>query len=616
MKLFCTNCGHEITADKTFCDNCGTSVKDEAVAKSPGTSRLSDAKVNPCGEPRSGRNRRPFLIAGAATVAIAIAGAWWGGIRVPYLSEGDGGGRSGTTPTVAQPARPSEKAIVGQPSAPDATGTTAPEITKSPLFAGAGKIDSFEGEVRITSKSGERAAEAGLDLKEGDAIRTGANAWVLLEMNDGATITVRPGTQTRIETYHYAPDGAASENRSAISIVKGALRVITGMIGQTNRQGYSISTPTATIGIRGTDHEPSYYPPGDADLAGQSPGTYDKVNAGETVIRNPQGEVAVQPGRSAFVQHNPGVAPQLLTREPTFYLRHAKFDKPVATRRTEIHHRIERERQLRPKPPAAMPEKKARQEASKEHEKKRANEKDTKPPSKAGDAQPKTPQQLQQERPKDPEQKRASEKDTKPQSKASDAQPKTPQQLQQERLKEQKQKPADEKDSKLQLKAGEEPPKTPQQLRQERLKELEQKRTSEKDAKLQSKAGDAQPKTPRQLQQGRLKEQKQKPADEKDSKLQPKADEEPPKTSQQLRQERLKELEQKRASAKDARLPPKTVKEQEQKDASEKDVKPQPKTSSTPPKTPQQLQQERLKEMERRRAQQEREAAEAKAREK
>jgi hypothetical protein len=484
MKLFCTNCGYEITADTTFCDNCGTSVKDGAVAESPSTSQSSDTKVNPYAEPQSGRSRRPFLIAGTAivAVAIAIAGALWGGIRVPYLSEGDDGGRSGTTPTpdkVAQPARPSETAIVGQPGAPDAAGTTAPESTKSPLFAGAGKIDSFEGEVRISSKSGERAAEAGLDLKEGYTIRTGANAWALLEMNDGATITVRPGTQTRIETYRYAPDGAASENRSTIALVKGALRVITGMIGQTNRQGYSISTPTATIGIRGTDHEPSYYPPGDADLAGQPPGTYDKVNAGETVIRNPQGEVAVQPGRSAFVHHKPGVAPQLLTREPEFYVRHAKFDKPVATRRTEIHHRIERERQLRPKPPAVMLEKKARLEASKEHEKKLINEKDTKPQPKVGDALPKTPQQLQQERLKELEQKRASEKDAKPEAKSGDVQPKTPQQLQQERLKEQKQKRADEKDAKLQPKADEETPKTPQQLRQERLKELEQMRASE-----------------------------------------------------------------------------------------------------------------------------------------
>ena len=427
--------------------------------------------------PRFGRGRRLLLIAGAATIAIAIAigGVWWGAFRVPHLSETDGGGRFGASPTpdrATQPARPSATTTVGPPSVPSAGGTTAPERTQSPLVAAVGRIDALEGEVRITSKSGERAAQAGLDVIEGDIIRTGANAWALLEMTDGATITVRPNTQARIDTYRYAPDGAASENRSVIGLAKGALRVITGLIGQTNRRGYSISTPGATIGIRGTDHEPSYYPPGDADLAGQSPGTYDKVNAGETVIRNPRGEVAVRPGRAAFVHHDARLAPQLLAREPVFYRRHAESDKPVAARRTEIHRRIERERLLRPKPPAAMLEKKGpqqlRQERLKEQAQKRANEKGAKSQPKTGGAQPKTPQQLQQERLREQAQKRANEKGARPQPRTGGAQPKTPQQLQQERLREQAQKRANEKGARPQPRTDGAQPKTPQQLQQER----------------------------------------------------------------------------------------------------------------------------------------------------
>ena len=59
----------------------------------------------------------------------------------------------------------------------------------------------------------------------------------------------------------YDVAGAASDNRSALSLLKGAMRAITGYIGRSNRDGYRIETPTATIGIRGTDHEPAYYPP-------------------------------------------------------------------------------------------------------------------------------------------------------------------------------------------------------------------------------------------------------------------------------------------------------------------------------------------------------------------
>ncbi len=234
-----------------------------------------------------------------------------------------------------------------------------------PLRAAVGRIDSLEGEVRIISKDGERAAKPGLEVNEGDTMRTGTDAWALLGMSDGATLTLRPSTVMRIDAYRYAPDGDPSQNRSLLALVRGALRVITGVIGQTNRQGYSISTQGATIGIRGTDHEPSYYPPGDAELAGQPPGTYDKVNAGETFIRNPRGEVVVRPGRSAFVHHSARLAPQLLQREPPFYRRHAQFDRRAAARRAEIHRRFEQER-LRQKPLKRSPDAKRLQEQRQE----------------------------------------------------------------------------------------------------------------------------------------------------------------------------------------------------------------------------------------------------------
>lgn len=223
----------------------------------------------------------------------------------------------------------------------------------TPLFCAVGKLDSFEGDVRIASRSGERAAQAGLVLEEGDTIHAGAGAWALLAMTDGATVTVRPNTQMRIDAYRHVSDGAVKRNRSVITLVQGALRVITGLIGQFNRTGYSIVTPTGTIGIRGTDHEPAYYPPGDADRAGHPPGTYDKVNSGETFIRNARGVVYVRAGQAAFAHDSARLAPQTLARPPEFYQQHAAIDQRAAPRRTEIQRRFERERQQRQTRPDA-----------------------------------------------------------------------------------------------------------------------------------------------------------------------------------------------------------------------------------------------------------------------
>ena len=309
------------------------------------------------------------------------------------------------------------------------------------------------------------------------------------------------------------------------------LRIITGAIGQTNRRGYTISTQGATIGMRGTDHEPSYYPPGDAELAGQPPGTYDKVNDGETVIRNPRGEIAVRPGRSAFVHHDARAAPQLLAREPAFYQRHAGIDRRAAPRRTEIHQRVERERPLRQKPSDAKSEKKTQQDRPKGPEKQQADKKGAKDQPKTGGAQAKTAQ----ERQKTLEKQQADKKGAKDQAKTGGAQAKAAQERQKMLEKQQ----ADKKGAKPEPKSQ---PKTPQELRQERLKEKEKQQAGKKDAKPQPKA---QPKTPQELQKERLKEQEKQRADKTGAKPQPKAGARP-KTPEELREERLKELERRR----------------------------------------------------------------------
>jgi hypothetical protein len=221
-------------------------------------------------------------------------------------------------------------------------------LCAQPLLAAIGTIDSLDGDVHVVSTTADRAAKAGMEVNEGDTIKTGANAWALLAMADGASMTLRQNSQLRLDTYHYDPDGDAAKNTSALSLLKGAFRSITGYIGRTNRDGYRITTPTATIGIRGTDHEPAYYPPpGPGEKLDHDPGTYDKVNDGESFIRNPKGEVAVKRGQYAFVHHDRNFAPRLLTRPPAFYQRHAAVDRHAAVRRQAFHRNFEERHQRR-----------------------------------------------------------------------------------------------------------------------------------------------------------------------------------------------------------------------------------------------------------------------------
>jgi hypothetical protein len=150
----------------------------------------------------------------------------------------------------------------------------------------------------------------------------------------------------RIDSYRF--EGDANDN-SVLSLLRGTFRAVTGLIGRTARSNYKIVTPNATIGIRGTDHEPAYYPPGESSEV--EPGTYDKVNAGETVLRNADGETAIRPGQAAFVHHRRRDRPRLLAAAPTFYQRHAEFDRGIADRLQRLHQRqqlrLEQRQQLR-----------------------------------------------------------------------------------------------------------------------------------------------------------------------------------------------------------------------------------------------------------------------------
>jgi hypothetical protein len=185
--------------------------------------------------------------------------------------------------------------------------------------AQAGVIELVEGEVQITSRSGEVVtARTAQPVSEGDTVATGKTGEVHFRMEDQALIAVRPNTRMRIDAYRSLGDG---DDTSTLFLLKGTFRALTGWIGRYNRERYRIQTATTTIGIRGTDHEPAYFgadtTPAERD--NHPPGSYDKVNLGETFIRNAAGEISVTQGRAGFSPAGASGAPQLLERAPTFY---------------------------------------------------------------------------------------------------------------------------------------------------------------------------------------------------------------------------------------------------------------------------------------------------------
>lgn len=157
--------------------------------------------------------------------------------------------------------------------------------------APAAKVDFAVGNVTAVTASGQsRALAKGAQLDEGETINTN-NGRAQLRFTDGAYVSLQPQSAFRIDQYRFEGKQDGSE-RTFLSLLRGGLRTITGVVGRSNKKNYQVSTTMATIGIRGTEYTLLY-----GDSIG---GT---VGEGEIEVCNGQGCLAVTNGESYYVQN-------------------------------------------------------------------------------------------------------------------------------------------------------------------------------------------------------------------------------------------------------------------------------------------------------------------------
>jgi hypothetical protein len=96
-----------------------------------------------------------------------------------------------------------------------------------------------------------RFLSKGDTLQDGDVINTGGKGFAVIVFPDGAKMTLRPNTTFAIDQYNTT----AGQESVVMRLLKGGLRAITGAIGKSKPESVRISTPTSTIGIRGTSFD-------------------------------------------------------------------------------------------------------------------------------------------------------------------------------------------------------------------------------------------------------------------------------------------------------------------------------------------------------------------------
>jgi hypothetical protein len=121
----------------------------------------------------------------------------------------------------------------------------------SATSADIGQIKVSKGQVSIEREGRSLPGSVGARLQTSDVVRTGSDGSVGITMDDDSLLSAGPNTVLALE--HYAFDPATRNGRFNASLNKGTLTVISGRIAKQAPDAMTVRTPSAILGVRGTE---------------------------------------------------------------------------------------------------------------------------------------------------------------------------------------------------------------------------------------------------------------------------------------------------------------------------------------------------------------------------
>lgn len=185
-----------------------------------------------------------------------------------------------------------------------------------------GRVMRVQGALAASEADGTiRKLTLGSPVFEGDTLQSDAASYAVVAFRDGGRITLQEKSVFRVEAFKY--DNAQGQENIALRLIKGGVRVITGLIGRVNRDNYQFKMSGATIGIRGTGFDAWCNGPcaeGAADFGAnpnqpmEGAGVY--VWAGEVLLVGPGGSYTVALNQAAIIARETGKPVRILTVPP------------------------------------------------------------------------------------------------------------------------------------------------------------------------------------------------------------------------------------------------------------------------------------------------------------
>ncbi|MDH5377039.1 MAG: FecR domain-containing protein [Gammaproteobacteria bacterium] len=186
------------------------------------------------------------------------------------------------------------------------------DAPKEPLLAGKIKIAIGLVQAHIPKRTPLRKLTRGSKIYVGETITTDVNGFAQINFTDNSIATLRNRSELSVDKY--IASKKPQEEAMHLNLKGGGLRMISGGIAKRKKRNFQLTTPVATLGVRGTDFSTIF-----CDklcvLQGNKEGLYVGVTAGSVRLKNQGGNLILRKGSYSHIP-NQFTAPTLIPHPP------------------------------------------------------------------------------------------------------------------------------------------------------------------------------------------------------------------------------------------------------------------------------------------------------------
>jgi hypothetical protein len=118
-------------------------------------------------------------------------------------------------------------------------------------LADVGQIKVAKGQVAVERKGQSMPGQVGMLLEPADVLRTGADGSVGITMRDNSLLSAGPNSVLALDRFEFDPTTSAGQFDARLQ--RGTLAVVSGRIAKQSPQAMTVRTPSAVLGVRGTE---------------------------------------------------------------------------------------------------------------------------------------------------------------------------------------------------------------------------------------------------------------------------------------------------------------------------------------------------------------------------